>query len=391
MVVENKTLDRYVFHEYVRNKTRDRGRFADLHYGKDDSSTEVMLDWVIEYLADKGIINGKYEDQLPPQAFNRSTGEVKRADDAEGDLYFDWRWITRAEMASLLVRAFNIPPGPDAGFTDLNGTVHTDAINALAASGITKGCSTTQKDFADTFCPNDRVTAGQSIEFLWRIAGRPTRNLWDQVLHESPVAAEFWLTEINEETVVWEHDQVRIELPPGSVRWVKSSYKHADGEVWEMQAAYMTVSVPIGRWGDWIVGPYIGYPFSPDEVEAPKTATLKIGGGPIFQPDDIVYHIVRDAPNCSPDWAGQCWGGVLVKVGDIPQTKTGGALGRIIFDVSHLSQCQRDQIKVGVPQNPYAGQPNAGGIGDHKWSIKGDNLIVERVPGRITWWAPRDC
>ena len=71
--------------------------------------------------------------------------------------------VTRAQMASFLVRAFDLEEAPAAGFADVDErSVHAGAIDALAASGITAGCS------ADPllFCPNNQVTRGQMASFL---------------------------------------------------------------------------------------------------------------------------------------------------------------------------------------------------------------------------------
>ena len=57
--------------------------------------------------------------------------------------------VTRGQMASFLARALDLPTGPDA-FGDDDGSTHEDAINALAATGITQGCTTT------SFCPERR-------------------------------------------------------------------------------------------------------------------------------------------------------------------------------------------------------------------------------------------
>ena len=77
--------------------------------------------------------------------------------------------VTRGQMASFLVRAFDLEEAPAAGFSDIEGSVHTGAIDALAASGVTAGCS------ADPllYCPNDPVTRGQMATFLVR-----AMNLW---------------------------------------------------------------------------------------------------------------------------------------------------------------------------------------------------------------------
>lgn len=72
--------------------------------------------------------------------------------------------VTRGQMASFLVRAFDLEEAPAVGFSDIEGSVHAGSIDALAASGVTAGCS------ADPllYCPNDPVTRGQMATFLVR-------------------------------------------------------------------------------------------------------------------------------------------------------------------------------------------------------------------------------
>jgi uncharacterized protein YkwD len=78
-----------------------------------------------------------------------------------------WRYcpsgrVTRAQMASFLSRALNLPPASRDYFWDDNGNKHEDAINRLAAAGITSGCDTGK------FCPNGSVTREQMAAFLQR-------------------------------------------------------------------------------------------------------------------------------------------------------------------------------------------------------------------------------
>lgn len=69
--------------------------------------------------------------------------------------------VSRAQMASFLAAALDLPPGPDA-FTDDNGSPHEAAINAIAAAGITSGCSAD----GPSFCPETPVSRAQMATFL---------------------------------------------------------------------------------------------------------------------------------------------------------------------------------------------------------------------------------
>lgn len=75
--------------------------------------------------------------------------------------------VTRGQMAAFLRRAL---PGLTANgsvpaFTDVAGSVFVDDIEWLAATGVTRGCTTT------AFCPNEPVTRGQMAAFLRRALG----------------------------------------------------------------------------------------------------------------------------------------------------------------------------------------------------------------------------
>ena len=79
-----------------------------------------------------------------------------------------------------LGRRRDVPQVGDAGFSDIEGNTHDDAINALAASGITRG-------YGDgTFRSNQRTTRAQMAAFINRAltaaadtAGAPSaRRAW---------------------------------------------------------------------------------------------------------------------------------------------------------------------------------------------------------------------
>lgn len=82
--------------------------------------------------------------------------------------YCPHRQITRAQMASLLVRARALPATSTNHFSDISGSPHAAAVNALAAAGITGGCA------ADRFCPDAPVSRGQMATFLQRTWDLPS-------------------------------------------------------------------------------------------------------------------------------------------------------------------------------------------------------------------------
>ncbi|HSJ33840.1 MAG TPA: S-layer homology domain-containing protein [Acidimicrobiia bacterium] len=73
--------------------------------------------------------------------------------------------VTRAQMASFLVRALDLPAADQNPFTDTAGSVHLDDIDALAQADITKGCNPPDNT---RYCPNDPVTRAQMASFLVR-------------------------------------------------------------------------------------------------------------------------------------------------------------------------------------------------------------------------------
>ena len=68
-------------------------------------------------------------------------------------------------MASLLVRAFDIPAGEQSAFVDVERTsAHAADIDAIAAAGITSGCAVDPT----RYCPDDYVSRGQTATLLAR-------------------------------------------------------------------------------------------------------------------------------------------------------------------------------------------------------------------------------
>ena len=76
--------------------------------------------------------------------------------------------VTRGQMASFLVRMFDLPPTSTDHFTDDEGNIHEASINALAESGVTGGCR-----YLTDYCPNAIVTREQMAAFIVRAARLP--------------------------------------------------------------------------------------------------------------------------------------------------------------------------------------------------------------------------
>lgn len=74
--------------------------------------------------------------------------------------------VSRAQMATFLSEAMGLADRAPSGMTDVPSShPHASSIGALQAAGVTKGCTTR------TFCPNQAVTRGQMATFLTRAFG----------------------------------------------------------------------------------------------------------------------------------------------------------------------------------------------------------------------------
>jgi hypothetical protein len=89
---------------------------------------------------------------------------------SDGRSFCPDRAVTRAQMASFLDRALDLPSGSVDAFTDVAaGDTHAAGIGAVARAGITRGC-----DAAGTrYCPADAVTRAQMATFLDRALSLP--------------------------------------------------------------------------------------------------------------------------------------------------------------------------------------------------------------------------
>ena len=113
-----------------------RTRFADV-------DPDAWWASYVERLADLGVTEGCKTDPLR---------------------YCPDKAVTRAQMATFLVRAFNLDAAPPAGFADTGGDAHEANIDALAAVGVPTGCETDPL----RYCPDKAVTRAQMATFLVR-------------------------------------------------------------------------------------------------------------------------------------------------------------------------------------------------------------------------------
>ena len=103
--------------------------------------------------------------------------------------------VTRGEMAVFLVRAFDLPPSGADAFADDSDSPYQDAINAAATAGMTNGCA------AGLFCPQALVTREQMASFLVRASDLepigveprcsilPADNIWNTPIDTLPTHA----------------------------------------------------------------------------------------------------------------------------------------------------------------------------------------------------------
>ncbi len=112
------------------------GRFFD-----DDGS---VFEPAIEALAAAGVTSGCADARFCP-------------DDA----------VTRGQMAAFLARAMDLTETSGNTFSDDDGSVFEDAIEALVGAGVTSGCAEA------SFCPDDPVSRGQMAAFLVRALDLP--------------------------------------------------------------------------------------------------------------------------------------------------------------------------------------------------------------------------
>ena len=73
--------------------------------------------------------------------------------------------VTRAQMATFMVRAFDLEDQSGVEFTDVSSSPHSADIGAVSALGLIEECGVNPV----RFCPDNPVTRGQAATFLSRV------------------------------------------------------------------------------------------------------------------------------------------------------------------------------------------------------------------------------
>ena len=153
-----------------------------------------------------------------------------------------WDTVSRAQMATFLTRAFDLAPGLDAGFVDVGSNVHAAGINALAASGVTKGCGT------DTarFCPDRDVTRAQMSSFLNRARNLFPISVQINSAQSGPVAEAFDV-EIRFSQPVTDFTQPDIDVVNGRVTSLAGSGSSYRATIQPAADGTVVVRIPKNR------------------------------------------------------------------------------------------------------------------------------------------------
>lgn len=132
----------------------------------------VMAVWLVRALGGEGTTTGtsRFADVdaarwWSPYAEELADREITKGCADNPLRYCPDKTVNRGQMASFLVRAFDLEPAQAAGFANTAGTTHEANIDALFAAGITKGCAVDPL----RYCPRQDVTRAQMATFLHRV------------------------------------------------------------------------------------------------------------------------------------------------------------------------------------------------------------------------------
>ncbi len=223
-----------------------------------------------------------------------AAGITRGCDPPANTRYCGTRGVSRAEVATMLARAFDLPPTSVDAFGDDDDSAHEDGINRLAAAGVTAGCAD------GAFCPTDRLPRKHFAVFIGRALG-----LTPTVPPERPpppypdVGSGKRIIYSNSELVVWliDEDGALVDTYPVSGRKgipypgtydVFSKSVNAWAPYGGITMQHMVRFVRPGTWGNqWSYG-FHSIPRWPDGTPLQTEAQLGqyLSGGCVRQADD---------------------------------------------------------------------------------------------------------
>ncbi len=146
-----------------------RGIEVDRYAPRRAVSRGQMATFLVNLFAvEVGAYQGLFTDVAESNTHARNIEALVAAGVARGvspGLFEPNRDVTREQMATFISNALALARPQDVPFVDVGGT-HAGSTAALAASGITSGCSANP----ERFCPREPVRRDQLATFLYRIA-----------------------------------------------------------------------------------------------------------------------------------------------------------------------------------------------------------------------------